>query len=317
MKMITSHFRKVVLFVFLTVGVFSCKDDSPLNHEKQKSFVSSDTFSSHKSVDSAVGKKAATKADNPPWAGCYDVIDYEIGFYYVPGPGTNCQIAIENYVKNYLGNLGYQFMGSTIRYFHKSNTANHEEVFDNLASYIDNGSANSGGCMFSDAILRRLNAVTICPDESGGGSGTTGFYQINIGIKPCNFNFQPAQGVNWQAAAVTGYKVKVMTGLNSAPILLTEFNVEVGMLSFSEFLNRSISSNEAKQLSSDAFAAAIKKANGKYVLNNLTANAIAGFVKTEMEYYINNELGANLARVSTQVGTNPGAGVKQWDPNCK
>jgi|GEM_PF-2784150 len=36
-----------------------------------------------------------------------------------------------------------------------------------------------------------------------------------------------------------------------------------------------------------------------------------------MQVYINAQLGANLARVANMVGTNPGTGVKNWDPNCK
>ncbi|MFC3356123.1 hypothetical protein [Sphingobacterium zeae] len=89
------------------------------------------------------------------------------------------------------------------------------------------------------------------------------------------------------------------------------------MPTFSQQLNRTISAQEAKQLSSEAFTVAINAANLKYSLNNLQPAQIPAFVKTEMQVYINAQLGANLAKVANMVGTNPGAGVKNWDPNCK
>lgn len=154
----------------------------------------------------------------------------------------------------------------------------------------------------------------------GGSSGTSnnGFAQINVGIKPCNFAFQPASGVNWQAAAVKGYKVYALSGgVNNTPVLLSQFDVEIGMPTFSLALQRTISTQEAKQLSSEAFTVAINAANLKYSLNNLQPAQIPAFVKTEMQTYINAQLGANLARVANMVGTNPGAGVKNYDANCK
>jgi len=36
-----------------------------------------------------------------------------------------------------------------------------------------------------------------------------------------------------------------------------------------------------------------------------------------MQVYINAQLGANLARGANMAGTDPEAGVKNCDPNCK
>lgn len=70
--------------------------------------------------------------------------------------------------------------------------------------------------------------------------------------------------MNWQAAAVKGYKVYVMSGgVNNVPVLLSEFDVEIGMPTFSQQLNRTISAQEAKQLSSEAFTVAVNAANLK------------------------------------------------------
>ncbi|MGJ1386650.1 hypothetical protein ACR782_10650 [Sphingobacterium spiritivorum] len=162
--------------------------------------------------------------------------------------------------------------------------------------------------------------------QSGGGGGgsnsgtntNTNTVQENPGIKPCNFNFQLAEGVNWQAAAVMGYKVYTVNSRYGQAELLVSFNIEVGMPIYSDQLGRAISRAEAQEKSSQAFQKAIKQANVQYSLNKLSYSQIPGFVQTQMELYLNNLLGGkSLARVSTRVGTNPGAPRTPWDPNCK
>ena len=135
------------------------------------------------------------------------------------------------------------------------------------------------------------------------------YFQVNRGLAPSNFNFQPSFGVNWQAAGIKNVSVYLI--MEKEPVI---FNLEVGMPTKSKYLGRTISRTEAQLVSSKSYLQAMNMVNEEYSSGEISAFSIPSHVASWMEFFINENLGFSRgATVSNILGTNPGAPVRFAD----
>jgi hypothetical protein len=147
--------------------------------------------------------------------------------------------------------------------------------------------------------------------KSDMGEGSS-YFQQNRYLAPSNFNFQPSFGTNWQAAGIKGI---IIDTENDGPY---EFNIEVGMPTYSVKLGREITRGEAQKLSARAYIGAVNEVNAAYSSGWLNPAKIPSAIAAAMQLNINFMLhGKGLATVSTRLGTNPGAPVRMADFSLK
>jgi hypothetical protein len=131
-------------------------------------------------------------------------------------------------------------------------------------------------------------------------------------IKECNWDFKKVTNT-WQAATVKRIGIVLVP---DGPII---FNLDVGMPSYSQQLERTIPSWEAAQITADASWEAMVEVGREFKLGQINSAAIPNKIAAKTQQKINKKLGfvTQVALVSTQAGTNGGGGVKLYNPNIK
>ncbi len=187
-----------------------------------------------------------------------------------------------------------------------------------------------GSGYYINGFLTRVGvAPPTCTTGDGGGGGdgdggdgdtdeTIELVQINIPLKYCNFNFQQAFGVEWQAAGIRG--IGIILAPNDGPLI---FDIEVGLPMYSIVLGRTISRLEAQRESANAYMVAMGIVNALYSAGQISKTAIPGRVASEMQKELNRSFGFtaggyNIARVSKTLGVNQGAPTSRanFNLNC-